>query len=307
MKKILAFILATFMIFAFSACEEEKVSLDILTLKGPTGIGMVKLMKDNPDYNFTISSAPDEIVAAVIKGEYDIAAVPINLASTLYAKTNGELQIAAINTLGVLYILENGNTINSLEDLEGKKIYATGQGSTPEYILNALLEKKGVNCEVEYLTEHTALVTQMVSGDILIGMLPEPNVTTALSSNQDLRIALDLTEEWNKLFDYELIQGCIIVNKKFAEENENTLKTFLKDYKASVDYVNANLDDAATLCETYEIIPKAALAKKAIPNCNITYIDGDEMKSMTQGIFNMLYEQNPQSIGGAIPDEAIYR
>lgn len=307
MKKFVTLLIVLALLIPIYSCGAEDVNLRVLTLKGPTGIGMVKLIKDNPDYNFTISSAPDEVAAAVIKGDFDIAAVPINLAATLYKKTEGNVKVAAINTLGVLYVLENGTTINSLEDLEGKKIYATGQGSTPEYILGALLEKKGIACEIEYLTEHSALAAKMVSGDVVIGMLPEPNVTSALSGNADLRIAIDITEEWESSFGYKLVQGCIIVNTDFAEKNSKALDNFLKEYKNSVEYVNSNVDDAAALCEEYEIIPKAALAKKAIPNCNITFVDGTEMKTMGDGIFKVLFDADPKSIGGALPDEAIYR
>ena len=307
MKKAVIFILTIIFLLSFASCTAKKKDLHVLTLKGPTGIGMVKLIEDNPNYTVDIASAPEEVTAAVIKGEFDIAAVPINLAATLYKKTNGAIKIAAINTLGVLYILENGNTISSLSDLDGKKIYATGQGATPEYILKALFKENNINCEIEFLTEHAALATKMISGDIILGMLPEPNVTAALSGNDKLRIAINLTEEFEKTFNYKLAQGCIIVNTEFAKNNKNALDDFLKEYKASVDFVNTKVDEAAALCEKYEIIPKAALAKKAIPNCNIVFIDGDEMKTMSNNIFKMLFDANPQSIGGSIPDEAIYR
>ena len=308
MKKTLALImLSVLLLTAFASCKAEKKDLHVLTLKGPTGIGMVKLIEDNPTYTVDIASAPDEVAAAVINGEFDIAAVPINLAATLYKKTNGAVKIAAINTLGVLYILENGNTINSLADLEGKKIYATGQGATPEYVLNALLKENNINCEIEFLSEHAALASKMTSGDVVLGMLPEPNVTAALSGNDKLRIAIDLTKEFEKTFEYKLAQGCIIVNAEFAKNNPKALDNFMKQYKASVEFVNSKVDEAATLCEKYEIIPKAPLAKKAIPNCNIVFIEGEEMKTMSNNIFKMLFEANPQSVGGAIPDEAIYR
>lgn len=307
MKKTLALIMLSILLLTvFASCKADKKDLHILTLKGPTGIGMVKLIEDNPNYTVDIANAPDEVAAAVINGDFDIAAVPINLAATLYKKTNGAVKIAAINTLGVLYILENGDTINSLADLEGKKIYATGQGATPEYILNALLKENNISCEIEFLSEHAALAAKMISGDVVLGMLPEPNVTAALSGNEQLRIAIDLTEEFEKTFDYKLAQGCIIVNAEFATNNAKALDSFMKKYKESVDFVNSNVDEAAALCEKYEIIPKAALAKKAIPNCNIVFIEGDEMQTMSNNIFKMLFEANPQSIGGAIPDEAIY-
>lgn len=334
-KKLTALILALAMIFALAACagndddqtstgDVPKTTVNVATLMGPTGIGMTKLMDDDEkgssanDYNFTVATSPDQIVAAISNATdpIDIAACPINLASTLYKKTNGAVQIAAINTLGVLYILENGNTINSISDLKGKTLYATGQGSTPEYILNYILEANGLtpgeDVTINYVAEHAELATMIATGKVDLAMLPEPNVTSARVQNSDLRIALDVTEEWGKATvlngdgESELVQGCIIVRKEFAENNPEALEAFLEEYKASVDYVNANVDEASTLCETYGIIPKAAVAKMAIPNCNITFVKGAEMKELAQSNLQILFDANPSSIGGAMPADDFY-
>lgn len=335
-KKLTALLLALAMIFALAACsgndgDQEttgdaavKATVNVATLMGPTGIGMTKLMDDDAkgdsanDYNFTVATSPDQIVAAISNATepLDIAACPINLASTLYKKTNGAIQIAAINTLGVLYILENGNTINSISDLKGKTLYATGQGSTPEYILNYILEANGLtpgeDVTINYVAEHAELATMIATGKVDLAMLPEPNVTSARVQNSDLRIALDVTEEWGKATalkgdgESELVQGCIIVRKDFAEKNPEALKAFLEEYKSSVDYVNANVEEASVLCETYGIIPKAAVAKMAIPNCNITFVEGDEMKALAQSNLQILFDANPSSIGGAMPADDFY-
>lgn len=307
-----------------STGDAPKTTVNVATLMGPTGIGMTKLMDDDEkgssanDYNFTVATSPDQIVAAISNATdpIDIAACPINLASTLYKKTNGAVQIAAINTLGVLYILENGNTINSISDLKGKTLYATGQGSTPEYILNYILEANGLtpgeDVTINYVAEHAELATMIATGKVDLAMLPEPNVTSARVQNSDLRIALDVTEEWGKATalngdgESELVQGCIIVRKEFAENNPEALEAFLEEYKASVDYVNANVDEASTLCETYGIIPKAAVAKMAIPNCNITFVKGAEMKELAQSNLQILFDANPSSIGGAMPADDFY-
>lgn len=333
-KKLTALILALAMIFALAACagnddqtptgDAPKTTVNVATLMGPTGIGMTKLMDDDKnsktfnDYNFTVATSPDQVVAAITNATepVDIAACPINLASTLYKKTNGAVQIAAINTLGVLYILENGNTINSISDLKGKTLYATGQGSTPEYILNYILEANGLtpgkDVTINYVAEHAELATMIATGKVDLAMLPEPNVTSARAQNSDLRIALDVTEEWGKATvlkgdgESELVQGCIIVRKEFAENNPEALEAFLEEYKASVEYVNANVKEASTLCETYGIIPKAAVAAMAIPNCNITFVKGNEMKELAQSNLKILYDANPASIGGDMPADDFY-
>ena len=316
MKKVLALFL-TCVLLCFVGCSatESPDSIRIFAMKGPTGMGMTKMIHDsaegNSAYSFTIASSPDEIAAEVIKGSYDIAAVPANLAAVLYQKTNGDLMIGAVNTLGVLYILENGNTIQSISDLQGKTIYATGQASTPEYVLNYILEANNIDCNVIYLAEHAELATQMSAGSVVLGMLPVPNVTTVLAANKDVRIALNLTEEWTKAAQKNgdssaLYQGCIVIRREFAEKYPHTLKEFLENYEASVEFVNTNLDEAAAMMETAGIIPKAAVAKKAIPDANIVYLDGEEMKSGLIGFFEVLHRFNPASVGGSLPDENIF-
>ena len=316
MKKLLALLLTCILLCSVGCTASESPdSIRIFAMKGPTGMGMTKMINDSADgnsaYSFTIASSPDEIAAEVIKGSYDIAAVPANLAAVLYQKTDGNLMIGAVNTLGVLYILENGNTIQSISDLQGKTIYATGQASTPEYVLNYILEANKIDCKVIYLAEHAELATQMSAGSVVLGMLPVPNVTTVLAGNKDVRIALNLTEEWTKAAQKNgdssaLYQGCIVIRREFAEKYPDALKEFLKDYEASVEFVNTNHDEAASMMEAAGIIPKAAVAKKAIPDANIVYLAGDEMKAGLNGFFEVLYRFNPASVGGSLPDENIF-
>ncbi len=313
---ILALVLALTTLSLFSCGKEEPVDVRVFALKGPTGMGMAQLMEVNElgnaknNYTFTIASSPDEVSAEIIKGNYDIAAVPTNLASVLYNKTEGEIRIAAVNTLGVLYILENGNTIGSLADLEGKHIYATGQASTPEYVLDYILKANNINCEVTYLTDHSELATLMVSGDAEIGMLPVPNATTVLMQSE-ARIAINVTEEWEKAAalngdDGALYQGCIIINPDFIEAHPDAVEEFLEEYAASVKFINENAETASTYIEKFGIIPKSAIAKAAIPNANIVCITGDEMASGLMGFFEVLYGSNPKSVGGKLPAEDIF-
>ena len=321
MKKILAVLLVlclSVMLFACGRTEGEDVTVRVVTLQGPTGMGMVQLMTSDEagtsanDYEFTLASSPEEAQAAI--ANVDIAALPVNLAAALYNRGE-DISFAAINTLGVLSILENGNTIESIEDLRGKTIYATGQGSTPEYILNYLLEKNGIDPEtdvtIEYLTEHTELATRLASGDAAIGLLPEPNVTVALTSaaangNTDLRIALDVTEEWAKLGEGELVQGCIVVSNEFKTEHPEQFEAFMEEYKASVNYVNTDIEAAATDIAEVGIVPRADIAQNAIPNCNICCLDGEGGIAYMEAMLTVLYEANPSSVGGKMPDDAFY-
>ncbi len=315
---IAAIISCTALVSCSGGSDNAKLDRDIkvYALKGPTGMGMAKLMSDSDagtttnKYDFTIASAPDEVTAEIIKGNYDIAALPTNLASVLYNKTEGKIRVAAVNTLGVLYVLENGDTVNSLEDLNGKELYATGQGSTPEYILRYVLETNGIDCNVTYLAEHSELAAQMISGDVSLGMLPVPNATTVLAQS-DARTAIDLTAEWEKAAEKNgdssaLYMGCVIVNPDFIEKAPEAVDAFLEEYAASVKYVNENIDDASAMIESYGIVPKAAIAKKAIPDAHMVCITGGEMKTGLSGFYNVLFGFDPKSVGGAVPADDIY-
>ncbi len=327
MKKLIALALSLIFIFCFAACKSEnpvpeipsdsdtaQVETRILTLKGPTGIGMAKMMDSAATYNytFTVAAKPDEAVAAISSGKADIASIPTNLAATLYNKTEKGIKMIAINTLGSLYILENGTKINSIKDLKGKTLYATGQGANPEYVLNYLLQKNGLkvgkDVKIEYKSEHSELAALMASGECVLGMLPEPNVSSAMAQNKDLRIALNLNEEWNRVADESsrLTMGCVIVRNEFLEQNPEAVTDFLTRLEASVSYAAENAAEAGTLCEKHGIVPKAALATKAIPNCNLTLLKGADMKPAIEGYFNVLFTANPKSLGGALPDEGFY-
>jgi NitT/TauT family transport system substrate-binding protein len=295
----------------------EKTTIRLATLKGPTGLGMLKLMSDNDagssanKYEFTLVSAPDEIVSKITTGEIDAAAVPTNLAATLYNKTNGKIQMAAVNTLGVLSVVTNGENITSIKDLKGKTVYSSGQGSTPEYALNYILSQNGLevgkDVTVEYKAEHAELATLLISGKAKIAVLPEPFVTQVLTKNKDVKIALDVTEEWNKVAGDKsvLTMGCLIVRKDFAEKNKDAFNKFLDEYKASSEFTNPSVEQAADLSEKYDIMP-AAVAKKAIPNCNIVYLDGSEMKTKIPDFINVLFKANPKSVGGKLPGDDFY-
>ncbi len=291
--------------------DADNYTLRVGTLKGPTGMGMAKLISDNnknKTKEISLFGAPEDLSAALINGSLDVAAVPVNLAAVINKKTNGDYLVAAINTLGVLYIVENGETLTSLADLEGKTLYATGQASTPEYMLNYILEKYGLKDKVtvEWKTEHSELATLVASGDVQYAMLPEPHVTTTLTKNSSLRAAINLTEEWDKVSEGQTVQGCLVVSKKVIDEHKAVLDAFLDEYKASVEFVNNNIPDAAAMIAEIGIVGAAAVAEKAIPRCNIVYIDGDAMVTSLTEFYTVLYNANPTSVGGTLPNESLY-
>ena len=293
--------------------ETVKTDINVASLKGPTTMGMVKLMKDSEtdetlnNYNFSMHGTPDEIVPNLIKGDIDIALVPANLASVIYNNTEGKVQVAAINTLGVLYIVETGDSIQTLADLEGKTIYSTGKGTTPEFVLSYLLTQSGVNATIEYKSEATEVAAMLEANADAVALLPQPYVTAVLMQNENARIALDTTEEWNKISpDSTLVTGVVVVRKDWAEKNPEALQLFLQEYELSTQYVNENIPEAAKLVVEYGIIAKEPMALTAIPKCNITYIDGDEMKTSVSDYLQVLADANIASIGGELPKDDFY-
>ena len=347
MKKILSLLLAFSLALSLAACggsassaassaavsevassaaasEEEEAAaplsvtepLRIAGLKGPTTMGLVNLLSMEQagtaamDYDLQLYGAADEIVPLLIKGELDMAAIPANLAATLYQKTSGGIQAVAVNTLGVLYVVEQGDTVHSMADLKGRTILSTGKGTTPEYVLRYLLTANGLDpdkdVDIQYYSEATEVTAQMATTQDAIAVLPQPYVTAAGLKDDTLRVALDLTAEWDKVADTQLITGVTVVRKAYAEEHPDVVAAFLADYAQSVNAANTDLDGTAALCEEQGVVAKAAIAKKALPNCNIVCLTGEELKADVSGYLQVLYDADPAAVGGTLPGEHFY-
>lgn len=322
MKRIVSLLAALLLAAAvFTGCGKETpaeaVPVRLGGLKGPTSMGMVKLLDDaerkktENEYEYTLAVAADELTPKLLKGELDIAAVPANLASVLYHNSDGAIRVIAVNTLGVVYLVEKGGeTVKTVADLKGQTVYATGKGTTPGYALSYLLTQSGLDPEkdvtIEWKSEPTEVVAQMAALDHAVAMLPQPFVTVAKNQLSDLRVAVDLTEAWDALKNgSRLVTATLIVRSDFAEEHPEEVKTFLKEYAASADYVNENPKEASLLVEKYGIV-KAAVAEKAIPECNIVCLTGNEMKTAVSGYLSVLFGQEPKSVGGKLPDDDFY-
>ena len=326
MKRNILLICVTFLaIIGFAGCgaetEDDITEVNIGVIQGPTAIGMIGLIDAAGNgefgqdiYRFTMAGSSDEIVPAIVQGNLDIAAVPSNLASILYHNTNGEIQVIAINTLGVLYVVENGGETTEVEDLRGRTLYASGYGSTPEFVLNYILESHGLNPQtdvnIEWLAEHTEVVARLGIHEDALALLPQPFVTVAQVQEEGLRIALDLTEEWERVQAQgdepsALIMGVLIARRDFINENPDAVAVFLERYAISMEFVNRYVEEAAELLEDHDIFP-AAIGRRAIPYSNVVFIGGVEMQELLTGYLRVLFEQNPSSIGGEMPSEEFY-
>lgn len=293
----------------------DSSTIRVGSLKGPTSIGLVSLMNtDTPanSYEFTMDTAADELAASIVSEKLDIALVPANLASVLYQKTNGGVSVIDINTLGVLYVVSSDSSIQTMEDLKGKTVYLTGKGTTPDYVARYLLAENGLSEEdviLEYKSEAAEVAAILKEKEGAVGLLPQPFVTVACAQNENLNIVLDLNEEWNKVqgeSGSQLVTGVTIVRRSFLEEQEEAVRGFLDDHKASARAAAEDPDTTAELVVKAGIIEKAPIAKKALPYCNITYLDGEAMKAALSGYLSVLFEQNPDSVGGALPDDNFY-
>jgi len=292
--------------------------LDVFAMKGPTGIGMAPIFSDAAagktfdKYNFTIATNAQEKLSDLIAGNYDIASIPTNLAATLAKRAPGVYKIAAVNTLGVLYVVDGTGTVAKVEDLKGKTVYATGQGQVPQFALEFVLEKNGLkvgeDVVIEYLADAAdvgALISSKAAG---VAMLPQPYVTTVLASNSDYKVALDITKEWDKVADEgsHLMTSCIVVNTKTYESNKAAVERFMELFRKSVKFVNENPKDASLTVVEAGIVAKAPLAEKAIPQCNIVCVEGDEMKTSLKAFYQAIFAVNPQLIGGQVPADEIF-
>ena len=323
MKKtfVLALILITAAsLFAMGAKEDadysvlNPVKVRVAALKGPTAMGMVKLMEDSGEgsvngnsYEFTVVGAPTEITPMLVKGEVDIAALPANLAAVIYNNTKGKVKVLAVNTLGVLYICENGNSVSSIEDLKGKTIYSSGKGSTPEYALDYILEQNGLSdLPIEWKSEHAECVAALLNDPDAVALLPQPFATTAIMKNPSIRIALDLNKEWDKVSpESALLTGVVVARTEFVEKEGASVERFLEEYGKSTAWVNENVAESSLMIGNLGIVT-AQVAEKALPYCNIVCITGPEMKERLSGYLEVLYNANAKSVGGVLPGEDFY-
>ncbi len=294
---------------------QESAKVRVGALKGPTAMGLAQMMTVNSEaYELSLVGAPDEMVAQIASGQVDIAALPTNLAATLYNKTSGGVKLLALNTLGVLYVLERGDSVHSAADLAGKTLYATGQGATPEYTLRYVLEQEGIaeQTQVEFKAEHTELVTLAATGGADLVLLPEPHVTSLLMQDAGFRVALDMTTAFAEAArkageeNMELSMGCWVVRTEFAQEHPEAVREFLAAYQTSAAYVNEHVEESAQWIEQLGILPKAAVAAKALPNCHIVCIAGEEARARMEPLLGVWFAANPAAVGGALPGEDFY-
>lgn len=296
-----------------STSKTSSEATKIVSLKGPTTIGLLNMMDstEKEKYEFNMVTEPAEAGTLVSTGKENIALIPANVAANLYNKTSGNIIVLNINTLGMLYLVQQGEPITSIADLKGKTIILTGKGATPDLTIQYLLKENGLSVEdvtLDYKSEATEVVAALAENSEAIGLLPEPFVTVATTKNPDLKVSMDLTEEWNKTQnnkDSTLITAVTVVNKEYLESNKEDVLNFMKQQKISSEEATSNLDKTSELAEKYDII-KENIAKKAIPKCNISYIEGEEMKTKLSGYYSVLFDLSPEFIGGKVPEDDFY-
>ena len=301
-----------------SVAEPAAGEMNLYVLSGPTGIGAMNLWAASDagrtavDYNITMTGANDEIVAAISNGEADVAAIATNLAATLYNKTEGGISVLAVNTLGVLSILSSGEDLGSIADLAGKTIYAPGQGANPEYILRYVLAGNGIDPDADLTIQFVAEGSELLSvwetePDALI-LAPQPVATSLLVQHEGSKKLFDMTKEWDAVAGggSTLMMGCVVARNDYLTENPDAVAAFLEEYKASINAAASDVEGTAALCETYGLIPKAAIAAKAIPECGLTFVTGEEMKTQLSGYLGIMFDANPKSVGGALPADDFY-
>lgn len=305
------------MLTALSGCGEktqDTTTVRVASLKGPTTLGLVNLMKKSDEgeasgkYEFTMKTQPDEILAMMVSGDVDIALVPANVASVLYNKTEGGISLVDINTLGVLYCVTGDESIKSIADFAGKTVITTGQGATPEYAINYLLDKNGItDCTLEFKSEATEIAAVLMEDPTKIAVLPQPFATVAKLQNESLKTAFSLTDEWEKISDdSQLITGVTIVRNDFLSGHEKEVENFLSEHVESADKATSDIQGTAELTAEYGIIEKAKVAELAIPECYIVCIKGEDAKNALSGYLETLFDANPKSVGGALPEESFY-
>lgn len=294
-----------------SEYTNEADALRIGSMKGPTSIGLASMM-DQEQGQFTVVGAADELTPLLLQDQIDIALVPANVAAVLYARTEGQIQVIDVNTLGVLYGISLDEGINNVEDLRGRTVYMTGKGTVPEYTFMALLAAANISTDdlaIEFCSEPTEVVAQISQHDGAVGILPQPYATACTLKNENLHTVLDLTEAWAQMTGGQkgdVVTGVTVAKTSTIEEKEGAVKLFLQRHAASAEV--AQTDPSAIVAKVIElgIIENETLAEKAIPNCNVVCYTGEEMKNALAGYLQALFDQNAEALGGSLPGDDFY-
>lgn len=328
---------------AGKAGDKDETPVRVASLKGPTSMGLVAFMQkagqlsadaageaqgdaqgDAQDailedsqeklvhaYDFQMMTAADQIMPAMLKGEIDIALLPANAASVLYAKSKGAVRCLNINTLGVLSVVTGDPSVRAFEDLAGRTVYLTGKGTTPEYVMNFLLDAAGIEGSValEFKSEPAEVVSVLAADAQAVGVLPQPFVTAAQVKNTALAAPVDLTQTWERLAGgtgSQLLTGVTVARAEFADKRPDAVDEFMRQQSQSVDAVNADPAAAAKLVVAAGIVEAEPVAAKAIPACHLTCIEGAQMHDALEGYLDVLYSADPASVGGAMPGDDFY-
>lgn len=325
-KRFFVLLLAAAMLFSFAACGEtgvetpadetttdyvREVKTKVAVPDGAMGLGLAKLAADR-SYAYEVEklSDPQEIVSLLTKGEADIAALPADLAAKLYKDTNGGIKILAVNTLGFICCLEKGSAVKSFDDLKGKTVYAAGQGTISENIINYVFTQKGLvpgeDITIEYKASDDELAALAAEGKADFCILPDPAATNVLAGNEEYRKIIDFNKSWNEDNETQLVQSVIVARADYISGNPDVISEFMVFSEVSANYLSANPEKSAQFLVDNGYFESTDVAYLAVPACNIVFIEGEEMKTAVKGMYEVLYAADPASIGGSVPDDGIF-
>lgn len=322
MRKLLSILLTIAVAFSFVSCGEKKatktpVDVSAASLKGPTSIGLINIIDGSEELNkdgyttkIEVAASPDLIVPRLLKGELDIAAVPLNVGSKVYNATKGQYKLAAINTLGVLYLLSSDENVKTLEDLKGETLYCGTPGATPDYVLQYILKQKDFSendIKIDYSMKTPELAQALIGGKVKHAIMPEPFATIVSLKNKNLNRFMDIQEEWRNLNDNsDIIMGALLIKTELIENNKDYVDAFLKEYAASVEWANSNLKECGELLKKHEILPDSKIAELSVPRCNVVFFNASDKKDDVNAFLKILFDFNKKSVGGKLPDEDFF-
>ncbi len=333
-KTLIALLVCIFLVLTgCSANKEQKavstpktppVKASVAVLRGPTAIGMIKLIDEKyapegSQLEYVMEQSPEVLSAKLLNGELDFATIPTNMAANLYNKGVG-YQIAGVNVWGVMYVVSNGGNISTWNDLKGKEISCTGQGAVSDLVFKYLLMKNGIDpnkdVHLTYIAAPAELAQAAIAGKIQISVLPEPWVTNVLAQNKNLKIALDLQKEWTVLNapadkkqeteKQAYAQTCLVVKKEFAQAHPEIVKQFLSECEQETEWINTHPSEAGKLVEKHQLGLTASAAQASIPRCNLSWADAGKARPAVETFLKVLMNYSPQSVGGKLPDDAFY-
>lgn len=327
-RRIVALLTALILVFTLAACgkepepvttttevypdmlvRDEKINVACFRAGSAVSLTHARATKEDACV-ITFSNSVDEITSLIKSGKADIAALPLNTAAQLYNKTNGGIKIMSITALNSLYLVEKGDIIKKLSDFKGKTVVTSGKGTVFDYYLLYVLKESGIDPEtditIRYLDTYDDVVAD-AKGENSSGLCVVPcnYACEILYAEKGYDTVESFTNILKLKTEMVFAAECLAVRTEYLEAHPDLVEEFLDFADMSATFITSSARAGLYLIDA-KLFADEEKALANVFNCNPVCIQGDELVTLASENLKFLYELDPDSVGGALPDENIY-